>query len=126
MGWQFVTRKLTALRRDVARLSSKNNIYRSQIDYLQGLLSKLGLSVLLTSTDVTYPVTTPILSSRLATPIPIDETFKKEKEKKLIDYVQRVQPMAFAMAHRLLLYDLVVPKLMKHVLGVHETLLFFF
>lgn len=95
-------RKITALRHDNARLVAKNNVHSAQSQYMQSLFNKLGLSILITSTGVSEIGGVPELDARLGSPVSIDLLSRQNENNKLIDHLERIQPMAFAMVSRLL------------------------
>lgn len=97
---QATRRKLTSLRIGNTRLMRKNRVFLAQIDYLKGLLNKLGLSLLLTAIEVSDEEAQPHLAPSLAM-LAIPEELPPERHEKRLDvYLKSVQPLAYAMASR--------------------------
>lgn len=92
---------IAGLKLQNSKLVARNNAYEAHINYMKSLFHKLGLSLLVTSTDVSTPNGRPSLSYSLAaTGGP--SAVVSATEDALANYIRDVQPLAYAMLSKLL------------------------
>lgn len=98
-------RRIIGLKLQNSRLLARNKAYVAHANYMKALFQKLGLSLLVTSTDVTSSGGRPALSYSLASP-GYPSTTKHQAEESFTRYIQEIQPLASAMLSKILWYEM--------------------